>query len=126
MGSSVQLRAMGTPQQEHQLRVWDFVLVRADGSKMWVHPQWNVPDVEVHRGPRLMGGEDPVPRSGLGQSDSKGTYVRMTRAPRARCPPLAFRHEKRSGTPAREEAKVSQRWEKRRSGGAAIEPNRVQ
>ena len=31
-----------------QLRIWDFVLKRADGSAVRLHPQWSTPKVETY------------------------------------------------------------------------------
>ena len=61
--------AVGDP----QLRAWDFVLIRDDGSGIRVHPQWSKTkiltyDVEGHAE------EVEIPQAGLGKSDGRGTY----------------------------------------------------
>ena len=63
----------GRPQRDVQLRVWDFVLKRSDGSAVRLHPQWSTPKVETYA---VEGHETPVqtPHSGLGGSDGRGTY----------------------------------------------------
>ena len=55
-----------------QLRCWDFVLKRSDGTAVRLHPEWsatNVPtfEVEGHE-------ETQIPRNGLGMSDGRGTF----------------------------------------------------
>ena len=61
--------AVGDP----QLRAWDFVLIREDGSGIRVHPQWSTTkiltyDMEGH------GEEVKIPLAGLGNSDGRGTH----------------------------------------------------
>ena len=55
-----------------QLRCWDFILRRSDGTAVQLHPEWsttNVPtfEVEGHE-------ETQIPRNGLGMSDGHGTF----------------------------------------------------
>ena len=68
-----QLKYAGTPQRDTQLRVCDFLLVRADGSSVRLHPQWSTTAVETFAGE---GHQDEVepPARGLGESDGRGTY----------------------------------------------------
>ena len=41
------LKQEGMPQPDAQLRVWDFLLVREDGSSVRLHPQWSKTIVDV-------------------------------------------------------------------------------
>jgi len=68
-------KELGCPRATSQLRVWDFVLERQDGSKIRIHPQWNSRKTEVFEGNEHSPGVQP-PRAGLGNSDGKGTYAR--------------------------------------------------
>ena len=56
-----------------QLRVWDFVLKRDDGSALRVHPQWSTTKIETYE---VEGHAEQVepPTAGLGNSDGRGTY----------------------------------------------------
>ena len=56
-----------------KLPIWDFVVHRADGTAIRLHPEWNKPRfpsfaAEGH------GDEVKPPRAGLGCSDGRGTY----------------------------------------------------
>ena len=56
-----------------QLRIWDFVLTREDGSALRLHPQWTTTKVETFAAE----GHNTavaVPQAGLGNSDGRGTY----------------------------------------------------
>ena len=66
-------KAAGRPQKDVQLLVWDFVLMRSDGSALRLHPQWNTTKVETYA---VEGHETPVqiPKRSLGGSDGPGTY----------------------------------------------------
>ena len=63
----------GRPETDTQLRVWDFVLIRKDGSGVRLHPQWSTPKVESYA---VEGHDEEVqtPWAGLGGSDGPGTY----------------------------------------------------
>ncbi len=60
--------------------VWDFVLVRANGTEVWLHPSWNSPTVRCNKPcePDVVGFPQPqtddVPLNGLGGSSGPGTY----------------------------------------------------
>ena len=41
-------RTAGKPEEDAQLRVWDFVLIRSDQSAVRLHPQWSTPKVETY------------------------------------------------------------------------------
>ena len=66
-------RTAGKPEEDAQLRVWDFVLIRSDQSAVRHHPQWSTTKVETYA---VEGHGAPVeiPRNGLGKSDGAGTY----------------------------------------------------
>ena len=69
-------RFAGRPETHTQLRVWDFVLIRKDGSGVRLHPQWSTTKVESH----AVEGHDEevqIPWAGLGGSDGPGTYKRF-------------------------------------------------
>ena len=75
-----------------QLRVWDFVLWRADGSGIRLHPQWKQTKVatsarEGHAA------QVQCPRNGLGRSDGRGTYAMYKRG--GTLAMLKFDHNKR-------------------------------
>ena len=73
-----QLKDAGRAERNTQLRVWDFVLTRDDGSGLRLHPQWSSTKVETYA---VEGGEGlQVPRAGLGESDGPGTYRRYKEA----------------------------------------------
>ena len=71
--------------------LWDFLVMRADGTGVLLHPPWKkkraIKILPLHDMPHAV---SPVPRSGLGMSDGKGTYRRTTSAAytsRAKEPP---------------------------------------
>ena len=68
-----QLRLAGTPKKDTQLRVWDFLVVRADGSAVRLHPQWSKTAVESYA-VEGHAEEVEIPAHGLGESDGPGTY----------------------------------------------------
>ena len=59
---------------------WDFVLVRENGTEVWLHPSWNSPTVRCNKPcePDVVGFPQPqtddVPLNGLGGSSGPGTY----------------------------------------------------
>ena len=61
----------GTP--DTKMRIWDFVLIRKDGSGVRLHPAWKTTKVESFA---VEGHEEevPIPSKGLGKSDGPGTY----------------------------------------------------
>ena len=64
--------------QAVRLPVWDFVLIRDDGTGIRVHPEWSTAkltlyEVEPHWGPVQ------PPRAGLGKSDGRGTFSHYKR-----------------------------------------------
>ena len=58
---------------DRKLPVWDFVILRADGTATRLHPDWAKTYIETFA---PQGYEDPVmePAKGLGKSDGPGTY----------------------------------------------------
>ena len=56
-----------------QVRVWDFVLTRVDGSAVRLHPQWSTTAVESYA-VEGHAEEVEIPAHGLGESDGPGTY----------------------------------------------------
>ena len=60
-----------------RLPVWDFVLWRADGSSVRMHPNWKGIKVECAEGD-VQQQEAPTPDAGLGMTDGPGTFRRMT------------------------------------------------
>ena len=60
-----------------KLPIWDFVVHRADGTAIRLHPEWSKP-----RFPSFAAeGHGEVvqpPRAGLGRSDGRGTYKSYT------------------------------------------------
>jgi hypothetical protein len=66
-----QLKEEGKPYQLEQLRVWNFLFVRSDGSTVRLHPQWSKTVVDVVADNKY---EVEIPYSGLGESDGRGTY----------------------------------------------------
>ena len=75
-----------------QLRIWDFVLWRADGTGIRLHPQWSTAKIEACD---VEGHAEQVqcPKKGPGTSDGPGTYkyYRNTAAPKS----LRFDHQKK-------------------------------
>ena len=84
--------AAGKVHQGPQLRVWDFVLWRADGSGIRLHPQWSSTRIETFA---TEGHAEQVqcPSKGLGTSDGRGTYQKYKRGSTQGT--LKFDHEKR-------------------------------
>ena len=55
-----------------QLRCWDFILRRSDGTAVRLHPEWNTTTIPTFA---VEGqGETQIPRNGLGMSDGHGTF----------------------------------------------------
>ena len=55
-----------------QLRCWDFILRRSDGTAVRLHPEWTkttIPTFAVEGQ-----GVTQIPRNGLGMSDGRGTF----------------------------------------------------
>ena len=59
---------------QHKLPIWDFLVERADGTNIRLHPEWSKPRCASFAGE---GHEHEVqpPRAGPGGSDGKGTYA---------------------------------------------------
>ena len=68
-----QLKHAQKPYGNPQLRVWDFVLIRDDGTALRVHPQWSTTKIETYEGAGHAEQGEP-PTAGLGNSDGRGTY----------------------------------------------------
>ena len=54
------------------LMIWDFVLVRDDGSQIFLHPNYTTTKFSGFVGPSLTDCE--IPRTGLGGTSGRGTY----------------------------------------------------
>ena len=68
----------GAPIQ-HKLPYWDFVIHRADGSGIRLHPSWSKTFVETLEEPvhaEALAVVTVPPRRGLGRSDGRGTYAK--------------------------------------------------
>ena len=88
--------------QTIRLPVWDFVLIRDDGSGIRVHPEWSSPkfslyEVEPHWGPVQ------PPGAGLGKSAGRGTYAYYKRL---HAQPISGRFDATKG------AGLQPRWER--------------
>ena len=60
-----------------QLRCWDFVLKRSDGTAVRLHPEWSTNKIPTYE---VEGQEETqIPRNGLGMSDGKGQNARAKR-----------------------------------------------
>ena len=71
-GSYDHSRQVQIPGQGPQLRIWDFVLKRSDGTAVRLHPEWSKLTVRTFA---VEGeGETEIPRNGLGMSDGRGTF----------------------------------------------------
>ena len=66
------LREVGRPIAT-KLPIWDFVVHRADGSGIRLHPEWSKPKVESFEAEGFQS-EVAAPKAGLGKSDGRGTY----------------------------------------------------
>ena len=64
----------GTTSKVDKLKVWDFLLVRSDGSTVRLHPNWSNTFVDALEGSSHET-EVEIPWSGLGGSDGPGTYA---------------------------------------------------
>ena len=63
----------GEPLQNAQVRVWDFLLKRRDGTPVRLHPQWSTTNVDTFAGEGHEA-EVETPAHGLGESDGRGMY----------------------------------------------------
>ena len=70
-----QQRNSGGRASATKLPVWDFVLIRNDGSGVRLHPNWASTWVECFDVEGHAEAAEP-PRRGLGASDGRGTYKR--------------------------------------------------
>ena len=74
------LRQQGEAITMDLLYEWDFVLVRENGTEVWLHPSWNSPTVRCNKPcePDVVGFPQPqtddVPLNDLGGSSGPGTY----------------------------------------------------
>ena len=68
-----QLRAKGTPFTDFKLQIWDFVVMRADGSGVRLHPRNKTKDVECFDFQAHSEDVEPPPK-GVGKSWGRGTY----------------------------------------------------
>ena len=63
----------GQGKTDTKLRVWDFVLIRSDGTGVRLHPEWSK-NRFASFAPEGHEEEIPIPWAGLGKSDGPGTY----------------------------------------------------
>ena len=73
-GSYDHSRQVQCPRGHSQLRDWDFILKRNDGTAVRLHPQWSeetIPTFALESAEGI-----PLPRNGLGQSDGPCTFKR--------------------------------------------------
>ena len=52
--------------------IWDFQLLREDGSEVYLHPNYSDPKVDSYEG--APSADTSVPRSGLGGTSGPGTF----------------------------------------------------
>ena len=67
------LKTAKKPYDKPQLRSWDFVLIRDDGTGVRMHPAWSSTKIATFD---VEGYDEEVapPEHGLGKSDGPGTY----------------------------------------------------
>ena len=72
-----------------RLPMFDFVIWRDDGARLYMHPNWRGIQIECHEGypPNLPA---QVPAKGVGKSDGPGTFIRMVCSQYPKT--LSFRH----------------------------------
>ena len=69
------LRVLGYEQPHEKLAIWDFELMRDDGTGIRLHPSWKGTKVETfHMEGHAI--EVQPPAKGLGRSEGPGTYAR--------------------------------------------------
>ena len=73
-GSYDHSRQVQLPRDHQQLRDWDFILKRNDGTAVRFHPRWSEKTISTFALEST--DEIPLPRNGLGQSDGPGTFKR--------------------------------------------------
>ena len=65
----------------HRPVIWDFLVTRADGTGVLVHPRWRkTSGFDILPLDRQREAVSPVPHAGIGKSDGEGTYQRTTGA----------------------------------------------
>ena len=69
----VQLEEAGTPVHDRKLQIWDFVVMRDDGTGIRLHPQYSKRNVETYS-PQGHAEEVEPPAKGYGKSWGRGTY----------------------------------------------------
>ena len=60
---------------KRQLLIYDFVILRNDGSRCYMHPHWQGTKIDCQEG--LPSEPAQVPAKGLGMSDGHGTFRTM-------------------------------------------------
>ena len=74
------LKASFTP-PTHRPPIWDFLVKRADGTGILLHPRWRKKGgIEILPFEDMPHAVSPVPSAGVGTSDGKGTYRRTKNA----------------------------------------------
>ena len=74
------VKANKTPPM-HRPPIWDFLVKRADGTGILLHPRWRRKGgIEILPFERMPHAVSPVPSAGVGKSDGKGTYRRTKNA----------------------------------------------
>ena len=64
--------------QAVRLPVWDFVLIRNDGTGIRVHPEWSTAKLRLYEVEPHWGPVQP-PGAGLGKSEGRGTFSHYKR-----------------------------------------------
>ena len=68
-------------QPENRPPVWDFLVKRADGTGILLHPRWRKKGgIDILPFEDMPDAVSPVPSAGVGKSDGKGTYRRTKNA----------------------------------------------
>ena len=74
-GFKMQRADVDNRREPAQAQTWDFVLTFRSGRVVYLHPNWKGTEVSAHFGTPPPDAE--VPKTGLGGSDGKGTYMRF-------------------------------------------------
>ena len=81
-------------QPENRPPVWDFLVKRADGTGILLHPRWRKKGgIDILPFEDMPDAVSPVPSAGVGKSDGKGTYRRTKNAAyasKAKEPPVVI------------------------------------
>ena len=88
-------------QPENRPPVWDFLVKRADGTGILLHPRWRKKGgIDILPFEDMPDAVSPVPSAGVGKSDGKGTYRRTKNAAyasKAKEPPVVIQLPETAG-----------------------------